>query len=386
MNKKMKRKMKILLSSIKNVKLSDKLLSNQIQSVYSKLLNNLKSSINKYIETYGYNNSNIKYFNLFVYILYFVLPFYRRFIAFIKNDNYGNSRSSTGEKIIGNGPRMGILTYDSNTKMRKWTHLLTMARFNGYIPRLHNNVNSILPHLFESPQNVILYEDPTNSSKSIYMKSYKIPFELILNGMNYRNEVIKNTTTLLYTEDGKLIVNLNPVEYAITQNTNGIVLFPILLEIFTKIINHIREIDIKPQEEILDLIAAFYYVLIFTMSFKRGTSSICEMMLYTLWQLCFPENPIVINQNCMIDVEALTLTYARFRQNCYRNDGTKYTPYIHVLNQGKVDEHKVMSQRQLEDMVMNIGNENINNVNILSLDGKKLSEVNSRIREKLLTA
>ncbi len=59
------------------------------------------------------------------------------------------------------------------------------------------------------------------------------------------------------------------------------------------------------------LIMTIYYTFIFYMPFERGTASIGEILLYTLWNTFIGEN-IEIMPNVLLDVQVLTLPYREF--------------------------------------------------------------------------
>ena len=67
------------------------------------------------------------------------------------------------------------------------------------------------------------------------------------------------------------------------------------------------------------------------MPFYLGTAAIAEIFLYSLWKK-YIRTTIKINQNIMLDVEALTLPYQLFKKNCFEKDteegNIEYTPYL----------------------------------------------------------
>jgi hypothetical protein len=63
------------------------------------------------------------------------------------------------------------------------------------------------------------------------------------------------------------------------------------------------------------------------MPFALGTASIAEVMLYSMSEYYLGKR-VKINQECLLDVEALTLPFDNFYTNCFNTDGTEYTPYL----------------------------------------------------------
>ena len=71
------------------------------------------------------------------------------------------------------------------------------------------------------------------------------------------------------------------------------------------------------------------------MPFILGTAAIGEMAIYTLWNTYVKDEngdsiPLRINENTLIDVEALSLPYSVFYENCITKDSSNsiYTPYF----------------------------------------------------------
>jgi hypothetical protein len=93
------------------------------------------------------------------------------------------------------------------------------------------------------------------------------------------------------------------------------------------VINRVTEIN-KMKYYIL----LFYYIVILLMPFNLGTASIAEIVLYSLWEY-YIRNEIKINDNVMLDVEALMTPFDIFYENCLNNNneiinGINYTPYL----------------------------------------------------------
>jgi hypothetical protein len=118
--------------------------------------------------------------------------------------------------------------------------------------------------------------------------------------------------------------------------------------IFLKIKNDI--------DKIKKIIIIFYYLLIYLMIFSLGTASIAETSLFTLWDAYVNidgNDPLILNKNTMIDVEALTIPFSNFYINCFNkeSDQNKYTPYF-------IDKNV--------DMINNINNKIDNKSRVIS--------------------
>jgi hypothetical protein len=84
------------------------------------------------------------------------------------------------------------------------------------------------------------------------------------------------------------------------------------------------------------IIIIFYYLIIYFMPFRLGTASIAEMSLFTLWDTYINKDgskKLILNQNVMIDVEALLLPYSKFYNNCFNKESPDsiYTPYFTIV-------------------------------------------------------
>ena len=86
------------------------------------------------------------------------------------------------------------------------------------------------------------------------------------------------------------------------------------------------------------IIILFYYVFIFNMPFYRGTAFVAEVALYSLWAKYIDNSNgnnytrhLFIKDNIMLDVEALSLPFNKFYENCFNNSKTEYTPYLEII-------------------------------------------------------
>ena len=63
------------------------------------------------------------------------------------------------------------------------------------------------------------------------------------------------------------------------------------------------------------------------MPFALGTASIAEMFLYSIWKF-YIGTKLEINQNIMLDVEALTTNFDVFYKNFFTHDENENNPDI----------------------------------------------------------
>ena len=64
------------------------------------------------------------------------------------------------------------------------------------------------------------------------------------------------------------------------------------------------------------------------MPFSLGTA---EMSLYSLWGKYIKTKILIINQNIILDVEALSLPFTEFYHNCLNKESNSNTKYISYL-------------------------------------------------------
>jgi len=87
------------------------------------------------------------------------------------------------------------------------------------------------------------------------------------------------------------------------------------------------------MDKIKKIIIIFYYLFIYLMAFKLGTAAIAEISLFTLWDKYvnfYGNEPLIINQNIMLDVEVLSSQFSKFYTNCFNQESEDdiYTPYF----------------------------------------------------------
>lgn len=115
---------------------------------------------------------------------------------------------------------------------------------------------------------------------------------------------------------------------------------------------YFKDITIENTKE---YIIIFYYIIVLLMPFERGTSSIAEILLYSLWEK-YIGSKIYINENVMLDVEALMLPFSIFYNNCFNKESENiYTPYI--FEEDNSCEQQIIN---LEEILKNMKNTNEN--------------------------
>ncbi len=87
------------------------------------------------------------------------------------------------------------------------------------------------------------------------------------------------------------------------------------------ILKNFENLEIKDRNisnKIKDIISIYYYIIIL-MPFQLGTAAIAEIFLYSLWKF-YIKSSLTINQNIMLDIEALSNTFDIFYINCLNRD------------------------------------------------------------------
>ena len=69
-----------------------------------------------------------------------------------------------------------------------------------------------------------------------------------------------------------------------------------------------------------------------------GSAFVAEVLLYSLWAKYINgfdnnnyERRIFIKETILLDIEALTLPFDKFYENCFTTKKTKYTPYFTII-------------------------------------------------------
>jgi hypothetical protein len=313
--------------------LKDKLLSSIIIDAINSIQNTIIDIDNK------------PYYSKIIYILFFYLGIQRQIIYVLQN-NINNLNLSS----------YGVLKHNLfRDKLFEIHHPITMKRFENYENRLINNIYKILTIKNNSIE--INYFSEINNNKNI---SYEIFFNLL---NNKNNILTKNSLELgkkakynipfifnknIYISSYFIINNNKLIKnryHGINNMSNlegRLYLLNIIsycLKILDNNLNNTRNLSETEEtnkiiiDEIKEFIIIIYYLIIFIMPFTLGTASISEMFLYSLWKKYIGKK-LKINDNIMLDVEALTLPYELFKKNCFEidqeenNKTIKYTPYL----------------------------------------------------------
>ena len=279
-------------------------------------------------------NDNKPYYSKIIYILFFYLGIQRQIIYFLQNNIINKFYPSP----------YGILQHNLfKNESINVHHPITMKRFENYENRLINNINKILDIKNNSIKINNYYANNKEQTKKYI--SYKIFFNLLDNKYNkYNIPFIFNKeiyiTSFLVINNNKLIKNRFHGINNISNLEGRLYLLNIIsycLKILDNNLNNTRNLTETEEtnkiiiDEIKEFIIIIYYLIIFIMPFQLGTASISEMFLYSLWKKYIGKS-LKINQNIMLDVEALTLPYEVFKKNCFEKDNEEgnvpYTPYL----------------------------------------------------------
>jgi len=322
---------------------------------YSKFIKDaIESRSNNIIE-----EQNKLSYSKIIYILFFYLGIQRQIIYILQQKSILNGYSYQPEQY-------GLLSIDLFKENSGKFHPITMKRFEIYENRLIYNMYKTL--LTKNIRNPIIKNTKYDSIKitAQYLtnkdsNSFKISYLIFFNKKNIK--ILKNNVTqnpisqtpsnsqneinkknyinidLRFKRDGDRDKLISTEYLGISNNISpdGLLYFLNIMsfcleELDNKLIKHLTISEIK------EYIIIIYYLIIFIMPFRLGTASIAEIFLYSLWKKYVGKN-IQINQNVMLDVEALTLPYDLFKKNCFEKDdgedikdknGIKinYTPYL----------------------------------------------------------
>jgi hypothetical protein len=267
-----------------------------------------------------------------LYILFFYLAFQRSIIFFLQatnlqinysleSKNYNNYMRQDGLMKFGIIPK-NFFTYS----IYSMAHPLEMERLIDYYHMINYNVKQSVKNIkdsnfFRSSFNQKMYLLIPRSIISFYEESHSI--YIILPTIDKNRNVVEIGKIINYSETLNDRLNiLNIMAY-------------ILVELSKFHLLNFEENKLKKREYIL----LFYYCLIFVMPFSLGTASIAEISLYSLWKFYIGLD-LGINQNILLDVEALTLPFNTFYKNCFEIDEEedkyeyqslgKRTPYLYI--------------------------------------------------------
>jgi hypothetical protein len=337
-----------------NVSFTRDLALNQItgnQKIFSRIFN---CTINKAVEFLGVNVNSIK--NSFNSIInnsnnkYYIHDFKKLAIhkssSIIENKIYFNKMLLIFFFYFGiqrnliylmQDPfRTDIVFYNSIRKnfLKKFGYINKLFCGSGNytmdhplgIDRLKKNLSRILENceILKNINNNFIIEKKYDNSKNTKTYDFRIYFD----GINiFDDKILEKKECYMiiqYLKIGEVIYF-----YASKLGNFSLTIDDRLyyLNVMSKILYKLDEnkklnTNIEKQKE---YIVAFYYLLILLMPFQRGTASIAEMSLYSLWKY-YIGIPLNINQNVLLDVEVLTLPFSIFYINCF-NGENRYLLY-----------------------------------------------------------
>jgi len=337
-----------------NVSFTRDLALNQItgnQKIFSRIFN---CTINKAVEFLGVNVNSIK--NSFNSIInnsnnkYYIHDFKKLAIhkssSIIENKIYFNKMLLIFFFYFGiqrnliylmQDPfRTDIVFYNSIRKnfLKKFGYINKLFCGSGNytmdhplgIDRLKKNLSRILENceILKNINNNFIIEKKYDNSKNTKTYDFRIYFD----GINiFDDKILEKKECYMiiqYLKIGEVIYF-----YASKLGNFSLTIDDRLyyLNVMSKILYKLDEnkklnTNIEKQKE---YIVAFYYLLILLMPFQRGTASIAEMSLYSLWKY-YIGIPLNINQNVLLDVEVLTLPFSIFYFNCF-NGENRYLLY-----------------------------------------------------------
>jgi hypothetical protein len=294
------------------------------------------------------NNIHERYFNKIKLFLFYYAPVRRRLIALIcKSDD--PFRFGT----------LHIAKYPS----RYIPHPIKMKRFDKYFPRLfynfsrlydfYDNVNYFKDIVYTTDNYIKInfysdkMEDFSKDNLNLLNKysNKKSYIKIVLDKKNFNYLIEKNNSVNIFkmfidyydkNENNNLNNNMTHIKNFLDNTTigNNVVNQNYNFNLLTICLQKLDELN--KNNNINDMkyyIILFYYNIILLMPFSLGTASIAEMVLYSLWKY-YIRNDIKINDNIMLDVEALTNPFDIFYDNCLTNDSNEtinninYTPYL----------------------------------------------------------
>lgn len=217
----------------------------------------------------------------------------------------------------------------------KMEHSLTMGRFQNYKERIIqnllkvSNINSLnnikniknIKNITKNEHKIIKYNSKNNNK--LFIEIYiKFNINELIPSYTKINENVYTFTNLIFVNNkiNSKISSLGNVSYSIDDRLQFLSILAYCLEILNS-----KNSSIENTKK---YIIIFYYIIILLMPFMLGTASIAEILLHSLWEK-YIGSIIYINENTMLDVEALTLPFSIFYDNCFNGrTNDNYTPYI----------------------------------------------------------
>jgi hypothetical protein len=285
-----------------------------------KIIRARKELINKNISSL---NGKVEYnFNKMLFIFFFYFPIQRNLIFLMENplnvELTGlNKKKSLTEYACINGK----FFIDSICYL---DHPLDMDRLTKYLPRIYENC-ALLDNQHNYNKNIFINKNiivPNGEKNKKYNKPKHYHFQIQFDKLDiFEDETLEKKgcyINIIFTKKlGRTILAVSRLQN-VSNSFNDRLYY---LNVMSKILfnldeNKKKNINIEKQKE---YIVAFYYLLILLMPFLRGTAAIAEMSLYSLWNY-YIGIPLNINQNVLLDVEALTLHFTIFYHNCFNGE------------------------------------------------------------------
>jgi hypothetical protein len=306
------------------------------ESIMFNSLNNL----NKFI---GENSNTLSYKKLY-YILFWYLGITRHLIYILQNSDTSKisfffSFNDIKSSMYGYSDVFNRYTYFNR-------HPLSMNRFKKYMLRLLYNCLICLNYKKNNYINDGIAEN-ININKIIIKKNNVVNENTIKNQIIIKNKGGIATIYSFILFNGKYSIDKNTYlennYFYNYDNVNGNGNYPenypeinikkITLknkcDTFILIFENFKSLDTEVMtiSQKKKCIIKIYYYIIILMPFQLGTASIAEMFLYSLWKFYIGEN-LRINNNIMLDVEALTIPFDVFYRNCFIRDEKENDPSI----------------------------------------------------------
>jgi len=361
----------IVSSAIDKIKLILEQETIKIESNDSKFL------LFKYPFKHIYKNESDKYFDKVLYLFYYtgiqrnIIDYLQKNISYNKYNNISSSSIIVNNPSLKNNPllnyfliqlfndkidilmknfpnKYGILSeFFYKGEIQHIKHPLIMKRFNNYEERILQNILSV-----EENNSIYINEKYICIENKIYFDVNEL-----IPSYTRRNESIYIYNILECKVSNKDTLNIIDNESFLGNNSGDIESNIIFLNILSYCLEVLQEKKCS-SNDIPKYILIFYYLIIFLMPFYLGTATIAEILLYSLWEK-YTDSFIEINSSIMLDIEALTLPFNIFYNNCFN------TPYLIIKEKNKqtlINHIKV--KRKLEIInetkkVNDIGNKQI---------------------------
>jgi len=285
----------------------------------------------------------LKYFKiLYIFVLY--CGFQRRLIHYFQNRLQYPTLESFKNILM--GKLSDIFTEHSVHYMY---HSFNMKRFELY-SRAKDNIIA----MYKAGQYTVVQKEETldafpgkqfiHADCKIFLR---IPEFFLRNSKLYSEKdkyigstVIYNYIVVLFDENGKIHVEPHHRQ----KHRYGLGNISLTLEALMRLFDlqayclhlldneedfeHIIELNTLLDKKIFTIVL-FYYIFILVMPFRTGNAMVAEMILHSLIKKYVSSTvSIILNPQIMLDIEALTLPFIKFYNNCLTSDGTKYTPYF----------------------------------------------------------